>query len=225
VSRVLTGGGSLLFLISAAIMAPPVHAWWTRHFPSSPYVVVVPLSLIGAALLLQAREERADQAARAAGWHSAADQRRALAAGATTPESWAPKQEALEEEAARVRAAREEAARQARAAEEEAKRQKEATCRTTLRCWAERTIIPASFACRDRIERLPRFSFRWVDKWYEPKFSHYKWLNLPQGTVTYIGDRLEIQNMFGAWEAFIYECDFDVSTKTVLAVRAQPGRL
>ena len=98
-------------------------------------------------------------------------------------------------------------------------------CRATLSCWAERTIVIASLSCRDQIERLPRYSFRWVDKWYEPKFSHYQWLNLPKGTVTYIGNRFEIQNPFGAWQPHVYECDFDPTTKQVLAVRAQPGRL
>jgi hypothetical protein len=224
-SRYLTGGGSLFFVIAASIMVPPVHAWWKRRFPSSPYVAVVPLLLAGVVLLLHTRDERADQAARAAGWLSASDQRRAYTAGFPTPETWAPKRKALAEEEARAQAAREEAARQARLAEEAAKRQKELVCRATLSCWAERTIITASLKCREPVERWTRYSFRWVDKWYEPKFSHYRWASQGEGTVTYIGDRIEMQNVFGAWAPHIYECDDDPETKQVLAVRAQPGRL
>jgi hypothetical protein len=224
-ARSFTGGGSLPFLIAAAIMMPPVHARWKRSTSWPPFVVVVPLFVIGMALLAHASEERADEVARSAGWMSAADGRRALKAGFTTPDAWAPRRAALDAEEARRRAEREEADRQVRAAEAEAKRLKEAECRATLRCWAERTIITASLMCREPVERLPRFSFRWVDKWYEPKFSHYRWASLDKGTVTYIGDRMEIQNVFGAWVPHIYECDYDPETKQVLAVRAQPGRL
>jgi hypothetical protein len=85
--------------------------------------------------------------------------------------------------------------------------------------------MTASLKCREPVERLPRFSFRWTDKWYEPKFSHYRWASKDKGAVTYIGDRIEVQNVFGAWQPHIYECDFDPVAKQVIAVRSYPGRL
>jgi hypothetical protein len=72
---------------------------------------------------------------------------------------------------------------------------------------------------------LAKNNFEWTDGLLEPKFSHYRWKNQDAGEVTYIGDKIKFQNGFGAWTYHTYECDLDASGETVLAVRAQPGRL
>jgi hypothetical protein len=75
------------------------------------------------------------------------------------------------------------------------------------------------------IERLAKNNFEWIDKWYEPKFSHFRWRDRTNHTVTYIGDRIKFQNGFGAWILSIYECDFSAKTGNVLDVRASAGQL
>lgn len=101
----------------------------------------------------------------------------------------------------------------------------EATCRKELNCWAEKTLVSASVNCVKPVERLAKYNARWTDGTFDLKFSHYRWKDQAKGTVTYIGDKVEFQNGFGAYQKHIYECDFNPSTETVLDVRARPGQL
>jgi RNA polymerase subunit RPABC4/transcription elongation factor Spt4 len=101
----------------------------------------------------------------------------------------------------------------------------EATCRKELACWAEKALISAGVYCKEPIERLGKYSSRWTDGTFDMKFSRYRWLNQEKGTVTYLGDKIEFQNGFGAYQAHYYECDFEPASSQVLDVRAAPGRL
>lgn len=98
-------------------------------------------------------------------------------------------------------------------------------CREDLKCWGERHMVAANVACRRPVESLAKYSARWTDGVLDLKFSHYRWKDKTAGVLTFIGDRLELQNGFGAWQPHVYECDYDPTLKTVLAARAQPGRL
>ncbi len=90
---------------------------------------------------------------------------------------------------------------------------------------AEEAEVTAMVYCPDEVERLARYGSRWVDGWLEPKFSRYRWKDRTGGIVTYLGDKLELQNGFGAWVPHVYECDIDVWADNVTEVRARPGRL
>ena len=90
---------------------------------------------------------------------------------------------------------------------------------------ADEAEVTAMVYCPDEVERLARYGSRWVDGWLEPKFSRYRWKDRTGGIVTYLGDKLELQNGFGAWVPHVYECDIDVWTDNVTEVRARPGRL
>jgi len=103
--------------------------------------------------------------------------------------------------------------------------EKEAACKTDIQCWGDKNLVTAAVACQAPIEKLARFSARWTDKTMEPKFSRFRWLDQEKGLLTYIGDKIEFQNGFGAYQASIYECDIDPVSRQVLEVRAQPGRL
>lgn len=109
--------------------------------------------------------------------------------------------------------------------EEKAAAAKEAACKQDLQCWGDKQSVSAGVYCADPVEKLAKYSARWTDGTLEPKFSHFRWLNKEQGTLTVIGDKIEFQNGFGAYQAYTYECDYDPATKTVLDVRAQPGRI
>jgi hypothetical protein len=99
---------------------------------------------------------------------------------------------------------------------------KKAECKTNLKCTGDENIFLASAYCQDEIARLARYSVRWTDT---TKFSRFRWLNKKQGSVTFVGDKVEFQNGFGAFMPHTYECDFDPASKKVLDVRAAPGRL
>ncbi len=112
-----------------------------------------------------------------------------------------------------------------RIAAAETAEKKNATCRKTLKCWGEKHIINASVDCESAIERLALNSSKWTDSWAEQKFTHYRWKSQADGYMTYIGDRIQFQNGFGAMVNHIYECDYDPAHKKVLNARATPGRL
>lgn len=101
----------------------------------------------------------------------------------------------------------------------------DATCKTELQCWGDKNSIAASVYCKDFVEKLGKYSSRWTDGTFETKFSHFRWLDKSQATITFIGDKIEFQNGFGAYQNHIYECDFDPSSNKILDVRARPGRL
>jgi len=101
----------------------------------------------------------------------------------------------------------------------------DAECMKDIQCWSERTLYDASLPCVRAIERMPNFSHRWTDGFLEPKFSRIRWIDQSTGKITFIGDKIEVQNQFGAYQGFIYECDFDPTSKKVLDARLFPGRI
>jgi hypothetical protein len=102
---------------------------------------------------------------------------------------------------------------------------KEIECKQTLTCLAEKHIIYAGAICQSPIERLSKYTYEWTDGFATPRFSHYRWVNQSNGIITYIGDQIKMQNGFGAWSHYTYECDFDTINKTVVDVRATQGRI
>lgn len=102
---------------------------------------------------------------------------------------------------------------------------RQAACKTDLSCWGEENLAAGGAYCQPYVERLAKYSHKWTDSTLELKFYKYRWADKSKGTVTYIGDRIQFQNGFGAFQNHVYECDFDPATNRVLNVRAEPGRL
>ena len=101
----------------------------------------------------------------------------------------------------------------------------DAECMETLQCWGEKNIIMAGAYCQTPIEKMAKYTHEWTDGFTTPRFSHYRWKDQSTGVVTYIGDQIKMQNGFGAWSHYTYECDFAPQNNLVLDVRAQQGRL
>lgn len=90
----------------------------------------------------------------------------------------------------------------------EARRQADMKCRADIKCWGERHLSAADAYCQRYVERLALHSVKWTDTGsFDQKFSRFRWLNQEAGTVTYIGDKVEFQNAFGAFTPMIYSCD------------------
>lgn len=102
---------------------------------------------------------------------------------------------------------------------------KEMACRHDLQCWGDKGTIAAGTFCDGPVERLAKYAHQWTDGWLEPKFSRFRWKDREKGHVTYIGDKIQFQNGFGAFQNYIYECDFDPVANKVLDVRARAGKL
>lgn len=112
-------------------------------------------------------------------------------------------------------------------AQEKAKQEKEIAakakaeqCRQDIQCWAEEAFVAASSACTVAVQSLAKWDYEWTDGWTEPKFARYRWKNKDKGIVTYMGDKLKLQNGFGAWKRVSYSCDYDPGLKAVLSAQA-----
>jgi hypothetical protein len=117
------------------------------------------------------------------------------------------------------------AAAQAKKDAEERARPVLERCGDDLDCVYEDARIDAQVYCRKQIERLAKFQSRWKTGLAAPMFTRIKWENQKEGVVTFIGDAIELQNGFGAWEPHIYSCTYNVRSKEVISVDAEPGRL
>jgi len=96
--------------------------------------------------------------------------------------------------------------------------------KTDLSCRGEEGVVHASVYCSDPIERLAEHSMKWTDGALDLKFSRYMWTDQPGGHITYIGDKAEFQNGFGAYTPVIYACEMD--DKKVIDVHiVKEGRL
>lgn len=102
---------------------------------------------------------------------------------------------------------------------------KEAACRSDLQCWGDKHAIAAKIACAPEIEKLAKFSHKWTDGMMDTKFPRFRWANKDHTAVTYLGDKIQFQNGFGAMQNHFYQCDYDPVAKQVVGVRAAPGRL
>lgn len=114
----------------------------------------------------------------------------------------------------------------AKAAEE--KKTKEAAqsaCKSDLQCWGDKNAVMAAVTCQPLIEKMAKWDHKWTDGILEPKFSRFRWRDQSRGVVTYVGDKLQLQNGFGAWGNVIYECDFEPTTERVSDIRITQGRL
>lgn len=95
-----------------------------------------------------------------------------------------------------------------------------------LQCLGDKGIVGASVYCQDAIEKFAAHSVKWTDGTFEMKFSRFRWHDKAKGEITYVGDKAEFQNGFGAFTPVIYECDMGPDTKTVLDARVLgEGRL
>jgi hypothetical protein len=55
------------------------------------------------------------------------------------------------------------------------KQEEEARCNADLQCLGDKKSIEAKIKCVPYVERLAKNNFEWVDKWYESKFSRFRW--------------------------------------------------
>jgi hypothetical protein len=104
----------------------------------------------------------------------------------------------------------------------------EVACRADIQCWGERHLSDANMACREPVERLAQYQHEWTDGMLENKFYQWRWAadGAADGSiVSYFGDRLKMQNGFGAWAVVTYRCDYNFEAGTVVDVMAAPGTL
>jgi len=93
-------------------------------------------------------------------------------------------------------------------------------CKKSLSCWGDKNMGKAIYYCKDKLEQLPRFDYKWDDGYFDAEmFDSYKWADKDKLIITYVGHNLKIQNGFGAWRRAEYSCVYDTVNEKVLEVR------
>lgn len=98
-------------------------------------------------------------------------------------------------------------------------------CREDLQCWGEENWSMAEVICEEEIERLANYEVKWTDSFTSPKLGRRGWLDKDSGTLSYYGDKVQFSNGYGAFQNYIYRCDYDPSSESVINVEVEPGRL
>jgi hypothetical protein len=238
--------GGLLFAISStAIMIAAVLAIFKSRRRGAKRLAFASIAgmIVGITLIAVGTGEDVTSA----GFKSRSDMTAAKQEGIERGEEWyafAAAREAEEAEAAATLLRDEEEAREAAAAaaeaarieeeavaaaaalaEAEAARAEAETCRSDSVCWGRENRINAEVRCKRHIERLARFDHEWTNNWLEPMFSRSSWKNQEEGVLIYYGDRLRMQNAFGAWANVIYSCEYDPARDAAIEVKTEQGRL
>ena len=103
------------------------------------------------------------------------------------------------------------------------KLQDEAKCKFDLQCWADRHFMAATTQCQKPIEKMAKYNHKWTNGPLEPKFSRRKWFDAEKLHISYLGDKITLQNGYGAWDNQKYSCVFDTLTNTVIKVGVLHG--
>lgn len=92
-------------------------------------------------------------------------------------------------------------------------------CRSSIPCVYEYVAQDnAQIRCEMAIEDLARFDFEWGGI-FEPKFER----GVLEGNIfSMLGSSIKFQNGFGAYQRHEYFCKWNVETKEVVEVYAQP---
>jgi hypothetical protein len=97
-------------------------------------------------------------------------------------------------------------------------------CRHDLNCTLGGKIQDAVAQCQSAVESHSRWNFRWSAG--RSPFAGYRWnpkAPVEKGLVDFYGDRLELQNGFGAWMNYQYVCTYDTNGRRVFQVAMHTG--
>jgi hypothetical protein len=99
----------------------------------------------------------------------------------------------------------------------------DAACRANLDCRAQSFMETADVFCKERVEKLAKSDLRWDRSRDRELLSSYEWKDKSKGTITYSGDKAEIQTPNGTYVREKYECDIDPDNEAapVLDVRVK----
>ena len=98
----------------------------------------------------------------------------------------------------------------------------EVPCEKDIQCWGEQHLVNANVRCARLMELSAVYDYEWTDGFFETKFDRWRWADRKAGTLQYTGDKIKLQNAYGAWMHFAYWCVFDPATDMALDLEAIP---
>lgn len=100
----------------------------------------------------------------------------------------------------------------------------EAKCRLDTECFATRNYMRAEALCARQIESQELHAVRWLDSMAGRKFERHSRLLEGSGVVTYLGERLQVEDGSGKYRYHTYDCTYDVDQQLVVSTNIQLGR-
>ena len=91
-----------------------------------------------------------------------------------------------------------------------------AKCKADLECLRTNLRPDVTYECQRAIESRAKWDFEWTDGFGETKFPSFTWANPERTAVALGGNKLKMQNGFGAWKHVIYICEVDIGNKAII---------
>jgi hypothetical protein len=86
----------------------------------------------------------------------------------------------------------------------------------------EKYMFHAGVDCKPLIERHAKYSVKWTDGLLGGIFSK---AGQNGNVISYYGDKVQLQNGFGAYATYSYKCNYNTVTGTTDLVALEKGRL
>lgn len=101
---------------------------------------------------------------------------------------------------------------------------KDMACLRDIDCLANKTSWQSAggLACESLVEDQALYSARWTDGLAESKFSKVALQAPTYKSFRLLGDKVEFQNGFGAWQRMRYTCEYDPINELALTVQVIP---
>lgn len=97
-----------------------------------------------------------------------------------------------------------------------AKRAEQARCDADDACFSKPYEAEARQQCKPVIEAYARYDHEWTDGFGGPSTFFSAYVDRNAGTIRFTGNQLKLQNGFGAWRRYRYECLFDYRKNRVV---------
>jgi hypothetical protein len=91
-------------------------------------------------------------------------------------------------------------------------------CRNSAACWGGLAYKDAREPCERRIELAAKHQAEWTNAPGEPRIAPLGWSDENNGVIIFGGDKIKMQNGFGAWTHMIYSCTWDSEHKRVVDI-------
>lgn len=98
-------------------------------------------------------------------------------------------------------------------------------CADNVACLGPDLVLARVPGCQQFIEKQARYRYKWTNGFLSSPFKLFLWVDNEHSVIRAIGDQLELENAFGAWQNHTYRCDMKISDGQVINIIVQPGRL
>ncbi|MEJ1933764.1 hypothetical protein WDZ92_26480, partial [Nostoc sp. NIES-2111] len=97
-----------------------------------------------------------------------------------------------------------------------------AACEASEVCIVSTHESDARRQCKPAIEAYARFDYDWTDGFGGPETFFSSYVDRSAGTIRFAGNQIKLQNGFGVWQQYRYECLYNYRSGRVVNVTLNP---